>query len=225
MDKYQKVIIDKSVIRTNVEDSYVNITDQIFEIIQSENAYIEDYTIKLNNETIKYIYLDKKCYEKIDKEFILDFSFTSKIRKITFVFENEIAKKLVLNMKYVHKSKEKWVEKNKEILWETLEKQANISFRPGYNLVNIYFESCSPEYVRTSISLYKANVDYQKRYNQDSYNRETFMETFNVDTNKFYEAITNLAFGAYGFKLSQYCNKDEILFTSKVIYFYLDKID
>jgi hypothetical protein len=49
------------------------------------------------------------------------------------------------------------------------------------------------------------------------------MAKFTIEEGVYFKSITGLAFGAYGFKLSQFSKDDDLLFTSDYQYFAIQK--
>ena len=85
-------------------------------------------------------------------------------------------------------------------------KKANIKVSTGADLVNIYFQPCSDDYLRTEIVLYKDGLMLAK---------------YKVDEETFFKSISGLAYGKYEFILKQFDDKGNIILETDKISFSL----
>lgn len=230
MNVYQKVIFSKVKLSVNVGDATVTLVDKTITLKQSENAYIESYVVTLESPAISSIVIGTNEFKNSNGkvEFTLDFSNQVKIIIIKFV--DGIADPLELKVVYEATSKEAWDEKNKKELWSNLEAKAKITVSTGIDLVNIYFQPCSDDYSKTVIELFTANGKWQPHPHVIG-RGEVFkprllgaeinllMGKFTVEDGMYFKSISGLAKGAYGYRLSQYNSKGELLFTTDYAYF------
>ena len=230
MNVYQKEIFSKVKLSVNVGDATVTLVDKTITLKQSENAYIESYVVTLESPAISSIVIGTNEFKNSNGkvEFTLDFSNQVKIIIIKFV--DGIADPLELKVVYEATSKEAWDEKNKKELWSNLEAKAKITVSTGIDLVNIYFQPCSDDYSKTVIELFTANGKWQPHPHVIG-RGEVFkprllgaeinllMGKFTVEDGMYFKSIGGLAKGAYGYRLSQYNSKGELLFTTDYAYF------
>jgi hypothetical protein len=233
MNKYQKELINSSKININNSEAKIVISEDSFIINQSENAYIEEYNIIINNPAVSKIEIDNDSINNSDGyHFVLDFK--KRKETITFHFNDNLADKLSLKLVYNEKSKEDWDEKNKVNRWKELEPRAQIKVSTGVDLVNIYFQPCSDDYSKTVIELYTAKGKWSEHPRVIGRGQtfvpsllsatiENLMAKFTIEEGVYFKSITGLAFGAYGFKLSQFSKDDDLLFTSDYQYFAIQK--
>ena len=131
---------------------------------------------------------------------------------------------------YNEKSKENWDNKERQKSWDALIPQAQIKFATGQDLVNIYFQPVSENYGKTVIELYTAIGKWTQHPNVIgrgmkfvpqliSAEKDILIAKYTVEDGTFFKSINGLAYGAYGFRLSQYTSKDQLLFTSDYYYF------
>lgn len=230
MNVYQKVIFSKVKLSVNVGDATVTLVDKTITLKQSENAYIESYVVTLESPAISSIVIGTNEFNNSNGkvEFTLDFS--NQVKSIIVKFVDGIADPLELKVVYEATSKEAWDEKNKKELWSNLEAKAKITVSTGIDLVNIYFQPCSDDYSKTVIELFTANGKWQPHPHVIG-RGEVFkprllgaeinllMGKFTVEDGMYFKSIGGLAKGAYGYRLSQYNSKGELLFTTDYAYF------
>ena len=223
MNVYQKVIFSKVKLSVNVGDATVTLVDKTITLKQSENAYIESYVVTLESPAISSIVIGTNEFKNSNGkvEFTLDFS--NQVKSIIVKFVDGIADPLELKVVYEATSKEAWDEKNKKELWSNLEAKAKITVSTGIDLVNIYFQPCSDDYSKTVIELFTANGKWEPHPHVIG-RGEVFkprllgaeinllMGKFTVEDGMYFKSIGGLAKGAYGYRLSQYNSKGELLF-------------
>lgn len=230
MNTYQQRILELGEIKLDVEDAKIRLEDNQFIIEQSENAHIEIYEVSIINEAINSVKVDDKEIKKSKKGYSFTLDFNNKANEISFVFSDNIVDPLTLAIKYVEKSKEEWDEKEKISRWSQLIPNAKINFSTGKDLVNIYFQPATVDYKKTVIELYMAKGKWSRHPGVMpgdqvfipqllSAEAEHLIGKFTVEGEMYFKAITGLANGAYGFRVSQYNDKDELLFTSDYEYF------
>lgn len=236
MDKYQKRIIDLSKVTIDNNDAKIGFTESGLIIEQSENAHIEKYNITIENLAITNISIDGKEVKSVNNVFGFLLDFSSKATLIKLEFADGIVSSLPLNIIYHEKSKTEWDDKEKQKRWDVLLSQAKIKVATGRDLVNIYFQPVADDYGKTVIELYTATGKWSApSHRMDgviikgpvllSAEKDFLIGKFTVESDNFYKSITGLAYGAYGFKLSQYSSKGELLFTSDYKYFSIQELN
>ncbi len=228
MDKYQKLLVQKARIKEWLYFENNGVSDEenskyckrvVFDenndtvtIIQDENPNIVDYTLIIFGESlIKTIEIYKNSkWEKIEKStfktrwaaFRLNINFEDRIERVKVSFRDNLADDYIIEVKYQEADKEKYNEKLAMEHRTELLKVANIKVSTGADLVNIYFQPCSEDYLRTEIVLYKDGLMLAK---------------YKVDEEVFFKSINGLAYGKYEFILRQFNTKNEnILETAKI---------
>ena len=82
--------------------------------------------------------------------------------------------------------------------------KASIKHSTGADLVNIYFQPCSSDYIRTEIALYRDGLMLSK---------------YKVDEESFFKSIGGLAYGTYSFIVKQFDKSDNLLLETEHIEF------
>ena len=230
MNKYQQVILANLKIFVNISDATVKFDNGTIILKQSENAYIEKYDITFENTAIDSVIVGGKTYTNENNKILFELDFENQSKEIIVNFIDNIADSLFLSLTYEATSKEAWDEKNKKELWGKRQENAKITVSTGIDLVNIYFQPCSDDYGKTVIELYTANGKWQPLPNVMCVG-EVFkprllgaevallMGKFIVEDGLFFKSIVGLAKGAYGYRLSQYNTKGELLFSTDYAYF------
>ena len=230
MNVYQKVIFSKVKLSVNVGDATVTLADKTITLKQSENAYIESYVVTLESPTIISIVIGTNEFKNSNGKVEFTLDFCNQVKIIIIKFVDGIADPLELKVVYEATSKEAWDEKNKKELWSNLEAKAKITVSTGIDLVNIYFQPCSEDYSKTVIELFTADGKWQPHPRVIG-RGEVFkprllgaeinllMGKFTVEDGMYFKSIGGLAKGAYGYRLSQYNSKGELLFTTDYAYF------
>ena len=230
MNKYQQVILANLKISVNISDATVKLENGTIILKQSENAYIEKYDITFENTAIDSVIVGGKTYTNENNKILFELDFANQSKEIIVNFIDNIADSLSLSLTYEATSKEAWDEKNKKELWGKRQENAKIIVSTGIDLVNIYFQPCSDDYGKTVIELYTANGKWQPLPNVMGMG-EVFkprllgaevallMGKFSVEDGMFFKSIGGLAKGAYGYRLSQYNTKGELLFSTDYAYF------
>lgn len=230
MNKYQQMILANLKISVNISDATVKLDNGTIILKQSENAYIEKYDITFENTAIDSVIVGGKTYTNENNKILFELDFANQSKEIIVNFIGNIADSLSLSLTYEATSKEAWDEKNKKELWGKRQENAKIIVSTGIDLVNIYFQPCSDDYGKTVIELYTANGKWQPLPNVMGMG-EVFkprllgaevallMGKFTVEDGMFFKSIGGLAKGAYGYRLSQYNTKGELLFSTDYAYF------
>lgn len=230
MNKYQQVILANLKISVNVSDATVKLDNGTIILKQSENAYIEKYDITFENTAIASVIVGGKTYNNENNKILFELDFANQSKEIIINFIDNIADSLSLSLTYEATSKEAWDEKNKKELWGKRQENAKITVSTGIDLVNIYFQPCSDDYGKTVIELYTANGKWQPHphvmgrgevFKPKLLGAEValLMGKFTVEDGMFFKSIGGLAKGAYGYRLSQYNTKGELLFSTDYAYF------
>lgn len=230
MNKYQKVILANLKISVNLSDATIKLDNGTIILKQSENAYIEKYDITFENTAIESVIVGDKTYTNQNNKISFELDFGNQLKEIIVNFIDNIADSLALSLIYEATSKEAWDEKNKKELWGKRQEIAKITVSTGIDLVNIYFQPCSDDYGKTVIELYTANGKWQPHPNVIGRGQvfkprllgaevALLMGKFTVEDGMFFKSIGGLAKGAYGYRLSQYNTKGELLFSTDYAYF------
>ena len=212
MDKYQKYLMELS-------RSYISYTFKGKEttcflenkiiIKQDEDITITKYELHITNKSIESVVAincgkEKKLNESIDpvysspksgeqKRFSLEIDFENRIEAIKISFVDNIAEDLIIPIVYEEASKEVYYAKKEQERKDDLLKKASIKVSTGADLVNIYFQPCSEEYLRSEIALYKDGMMLAK---------------YKVEEDVFFKSINGLAYGKYEFIMKQFNNKN-----------------
>ena len=230
MNKYQQVILANLKISVNISDATAKLDNGTIILKQSENAYIEKYDITFENTAIDSVIVGGKTYTNENNKILFELDFANQSKEIIVNFIGNIADSLALSLTYEATSKEAWDEKNKKELWGKRQENAKITVSTGIDLVNIYFQPCSDDYGKTVIELYTANGKWQPHphvmgrgevFKPKLLGAEValLMGKFTVEDGMFFKSIGGLAKGAYGYRLSQYNTKGELLFSTDYAYF------
>lgn len=236
MNKYQKFILERTLcfISKDMEvndkkavTNYVNDNDE-FMIQQDENYNIKKHNIIVGGLSIDSIEIDGK---KDDKMNLAVVDFDNRAKEITFNFANNVAEPLTLKLKFIESDHASFDAKEAESNRQNLMAAANIKLAAGADLVNVYFQPVTENYSYTVIELYLAQGNFEKQHISSGVayklppakllggTIESLLGKFKVEDGMMFKSITGLAKGAYGFKLSQYDGKGNLLFTTDYQYF------
>ena len=147
---------------------------------------------------IKTFETQKSIFKNVDV-CVIDFDFENSINKLELHFNFDVVEPLVINI--VTKIFEPVQVDNKEELL----KQLKFSHSCGQDLITIKFQNCNDDVCITKITLYDDN--------------KQIMGVFKVDGGMFYKSITNLAYGKYYYKLSQYDKDNNLIVESDFVEF------
>lgn len=147
---------------------------------------------------IKTFETQKSIFKNVDV-CVIDFDFENSINKLELHFNFDVVEPLVINI--VTKIFEPVQVDNKEELL----KQLKFSHSCGHDLITIKFQNCNDDVCITKITLYDDN--------------KQIMGMFKVDEGMFYRSITNLAYGKYYYKLSQYDKDNSLIVESDFVEF------
>lgn len=225
MDKYQKYLFSlfSCVYKFGIEgcesSNYSegilidNDADNIT-IIQNEDINKTKYVLYINGQRNKetvilsavYIFKDNawKEVKGVENIYKIQVDFDDRIEKIKLSFMNNLADDYIINIIYQEADKEKYNEKLAMEHKAELLKVANIKVSTGADLVNIYFQPCCDDCVRTEIVLFKDNMMLAK---------------YKIDEETFFKSIGGLAYGKYTFVLKQFDKDSNALFETEHIAF------
>ena len=225
MDKYQKYLFSlfSCVYKFGIEgcesSNYSegilidNDADNIT-IIQNEDINKTKYVLYINGQRNKetvilsavYIFKDNawKEVKGVENIYKIQVDFDDRIEKIKLSFMNNLADDYIINIIYQEADKEKYNEKLAMEHKAELLKVANIKVSTGADLVNIYFQPCCDDCVRTEIVLFKDNMMLAK---------------YKIDEETFFKSIGGLAYGKYTFVLKQFDKDSNALFETEHIEF------
>lgn len=211
MDKYQSYILKELQIiqsTTNEDDlAKISLCNECVKIQQSRNSDIVLFPVTLSVKGIRKIELFLNDWQELpenEEGYSWEIDFDNKASKIRFSFINDIADSLILDCEYIQSDKEFWKRISLQRIFEERLKKAQIKVSTGLDLVNIYFQPCCDEYVRTEIALYKENM---------------LLAKYKVDEETFFKSISGLAYGKYEFILKQFDDKGNIILETDKISF------
>ncbi len=221
MNKYQKYLIDLCkndfyYIFNGVKIICLN-NDKI-EIKQNEDITITKYLLSISNKFIEKVYSVKgesiveitaKESSLSSKIFDIELDFENRIDALKVLFIDNLADDLILPIVYEEADKEKYYAKKEQEYKDNLLKTADIKVSTGADLVNIYFQPCCDNYVRTEIVLYRD---------------KNMLAKYKVDEDEFFKSINGLAYGKYSFILKQYSKDNIVILETGHIEFNISKL-
>ena len=215
MNKYQKYFLK--------EDAYIDcfglgsdincsldrtLENGVVRIKQNEDISIKEYTLAsrypfdylCENEWRKSSKMENRVWQ------IAKFDWAVPIEKVRFLVDNEFVEALEINIEYEFADVEAYNKKQEQKRKNDLIEKASIKHSTGADLVNIYFQPCSSDYIRTEIALYRDGLMLAK---------------YKVDEESFFKSIGGLAYGTYSFIVKQFDRNDNLLLETEHIEFTL----
>jgi len=209
-------------------------TDNKIVINQDENYNITKYYVRFL-ATVEKVVVGDKVYslqpsENPKYKFVtVPVDFNNQIKEMELHF-NGVIDPIKIPVQYIAIDKNIYDSKLENERQFNLATKANIKVSTGEALVNIYFQPCKDNYAKTVIELYLAVGKYPPaptvmgrgmKYRPAllSATPGQMIGKYNVEEGMMFKSITGLAKGAYGFKLSQYDNEGNLLFTTDYQYF------
>ena len=215
MNKYQKYFLK--------EDAYIDcfalgsdincsldrtLENGVVRIKQNEDISIKEYTLAsrypfdylCENEWRKSSKMENRVWQ------IAKFDWSVPIEKVRFLVDNEFVEALEINIEYEFADVEAYNKKQEQKRKNDLIEKASIKHSTGADLVNIYFQPCSSDYIRTEIALYRDGLMLAK---------------YKVDEESFFKSIGGLAYGTYSFIVRQFDRNDNLLLETEHIEFTL----
>ena len=215
MNKYQKYFLK--------EDAYIDcfalgsdincsldrtLENGVVRIKQNEDISIKEYTLAsrypfdylCENEWRKSSKMENRVWQ------IAKFDWAVPIEKVRFLVDNEFVEALEINIEYEFADVEAYNKKQEQKRKNDLIEKASIKHSTGADLVNIYFQPCSSDYIRTEIALYRDGLMLSK---------------YKVDEESFFKSIGGLAYGTYSFIVKQFDRNDNLLLETEHIEFTL----
>ena len=215
MNKYQKYFLK--------EDAYIDcfalgsdincsldrtLENGVVRIKQNEDISIKEYTLAsrypfdylCENEWRKSSKMENRVWQ------IAKFDWSVPIEKVRFLVDNEFVEALEINIEYEFADVEAYNRKQEQKRKNDLIEKALIKHSTGADLVNIYFQPCSSDYIRTEIALYRDGLMLAK---------------YKVDEESFFKSIGGLAYGTYSFIVKQFDRNDNLLLETEHIEFTL----
>ena len=213
MNKYQKFFLK--------EDAYIDcfalgsdincsldrtLENGVVRIKQNEDISIKEYTLAsrypfdylCENEWRKSSKMENRVWQ------IAKFDWAVPIEKVRFLVDNEFVEALEINIEYEFADVEAYDKKQEQKRKNDLIEKASIKHSTGADLVNIYFQPCSSDYIRTEIALYRDGLMLSK---------------YKVDEESFFKSIGGLAYGTYSFIVTQFDKSDNLLLETEHIEF------
>ena len=157
---------------------------------------------------------------------VVPLDFNNRISDIVVHF-HDVIDPMKISIKFVEVEKNIYDEQIRKENEALLIEKACIKVSTGADLVNIYFQPCCEEYDRTSIELYLAEGKFSTCHWSGTQGEllggtiKQLMGKFKVEEGMFFKAITGLANGVYGIKLTQFDSNNRPLFSSDVMFFVL----
>ena len=209
-------------------------TNERIVVKQDENYNITKYYIRFQTTIDKAIvngkeYLPQTIGTSSYPSVVVPVDFENQIKEITLSFHDAI-EPITIPVEFVAVDRKIFDDKAAKETQARLEQIAAIKVSTGADLVNIYFQPCSDNYDKTVIELYLANGTYSRppmvMGKHDVFHPQLLSATpgqmigkFKVEEGMMFKSITGLAKGAYGFKLSQFDDKGNLLFKTDYQYF------
>ena len=213
MNKYQKYFLK--------EDAYIDcfalgsdincsldrtLENGVVRIKQNEDISIKEYTLAsrypfdylCENEWRKSSKMENRVWQ------IAKFDWSVPIEKVRFLVDNEFVEALEINIEYEFADVEAYNKKQEQKRKNDLIEKASIKHSTSADLVNIYFQPCSSDYIRTEIALYRDGLMLSK---------------YKVDEESFFKSIGGLAYGTYSFIVKQFDKSDNLLLETEHIEF------
>ena len=180
----------------------------VVRIKQNEDISIKEYTLAsrypfdylCENEWRKSSKMENRVWQ------IAKFDWSVPIEKVRFLVDNEFVEALEINIEYEFADVEAYNKKQEQKRKNDLIERASIKHSTGADLVNIYFQPCSSDYIRTEIALYHDGLMLAK---------------YKVDEESFFKSIGGLAYGTYSFIVKQFDRNDNLLLETEHIEFTL----
>lgn len=178
----------------------------VVRIKQNEDISIKEYTLAsrypfdylCENEWRKSSKMENRVWQ------IAKFDWAVPIEKVRFLVDNEFVEALEINIEYEFADVEAYNKKQEQKRKNDLIEKASIKHSTGADLVNIYFQPCSSDYIRTEIALYRDGLMLSK---------------YKVDEESFFKSIGGLAYGTYSFIVKQFDKSDNLLLETEHIEF------
>ena len=178
----------------------------VVRIKQNEDISIKEYTLAsrypfdylCENEWRKSSKMENRAWQ------IAKFDWAVPIEKVRFLVDNEFVEALEINIEYEFADVEAYNKKQEQKRKNDLIEKASIKHSTGADLVNIYFQPCSSDYIRTEIALYRDGLMLSK---------------YKVDEESFFKSIGGLAYGTYSFIVKQFDKSDNLLLETEHIEF------
>ncbi len=246
MDNYQKFILEKTLCSISKDmdvkekkavANFINENDE-FVVQQDENYKIKKHNILISGFSISSVEIDGKKCDKIDtpKLCYLDdkvnlavVDFDNKANEITLNFANNLAEPLTLKLKFIESDHASFDAKEAESNRQNLMAAANIKLATGADLVNVYFKPVTDNYGYTVIELYLAKGNFEEHHGSVVHDDwkpkllsgtiESLLGKFKVEDGMFFKAITGLANGVYGVKITEFDKSEKPLFSSDIMFF------
>lgn len=146
----------------------------------------------------KEVVLENSLFRKIGVAAV-DFDFDNPIEKITLYFNYDLAEPLEIDINTI-------LYKEPEIDYSKLYlENLKLSHSTGNDLVNIRFQNANEEVDKTIVELYiKDKNEFQT------------LSRYEIPNSEFFKSITGLAYGTYGYNVSQYDKENNIIISTDI---------
>lgn len=186
----------------------------VIDIEQLENINICKYFLLIYNKCFEnVVYSNNKVTKNMISKsgegvtcYGIQLDFNHPIDNIKISFKLDLADSITIPLNFIKSDGKAYYEK---IQKDNLLKKLNTSHSYGQDLITIKFQNCNDDVCKTKIVLYDEN--------------KQIMGEFEVDKGMFYKSITNLAYGKYFYKISQFDKDNNLIIESDIIEFNIRK--
>jgi hypothetical protein len=221
MNKYQRAILENQDVKvfytcSSIKNSAVlaagfDYDNDTYALTQEEDIFSTTYEFVVkanpNIESCEYYCNGAWCaVEKKAGNFVVMLDFEKRVEKVKFTFADNLADDYIFMVNYTEADKDLYYKKQADNRRNTYIAAAQIKHSTGADLVNIYFQPCSSDYIRTEIALYRDGLMLAK---------------YKVDEESFFKSIGGLAYGTYSVIVKQFDRNDNLLLETEHIEFTL----
>ncbi len=231
MDKYQKCAFNERdyCFSCYIDDAKNYCTEIDFEkgliVIKQDNDITKKgyflackyYFEYLNNQEWK-----ASEYDKDNRKYKIGFDFDNPISQIRLVEMNNLVEPLTINVSAILADKNAYYAKKRDEELQSLIEKASIKHSVGKDLINIYFQPCQEDYVKTEIEVFIADGVYEYGYGYPiasqilvgGKNRQLIAK-FSIENGVLFKSMTGLAPGVYAYIVKQYSHAEKLLFETE----------
>lgn len=194
MDKYQSSLINRGTLSLVAPqgNGIVTIADDVLTVTQNENYGIVQYTLRFENTMVFSAKVGTKLFKQKNDCVEIPIDFINQAASVEIVFKNDFAEPCKLAIKYVFADKNSFDEKvcaEKQTMYkETM----HFICRTGLNLVNLHWQNACDEVATTEIRFFAYDSKML-----------ILIEKIELSSDRFFYAVTNLAYGQYSATITQ----------------------
>lgn len=206
MDKYQSSLISHgtfSLVAPQGNGTAV-ITGDCLTITQNENYEIVRYVLRLENNTVASVKVDNDRLAPKNDCIEIPIDFANQIAFIEVFFKNDFAEPCKIAIKYVLADKNSFDEKVYAEKQTMYKETMHFICRTGLNLVNLHWQNACDEVAITEI-----------RFFADDSKMLMLIEKIELPSDRFFYAVTNLAYGQYSATITQKDVSGKTIITDK----------